>query len=104
MPSWSVVRNRSGHPDQLLYRGRLKHRAMDMFDRESPEQGSIVAVYEHADGARTLLRKSDDVVTAACSRCHRPILGDFAPAVDAFSLAPVCDACTRAERHVRVSA
>lgn len=100
MPSYSVTRSgKNGHFE--LYQGRLRWRAEDTYERAKPEAGTVVILTEYRDKERRVLRRSDEVVTASCSRCRRPICGDEAPAVDAFTNLPVCDTCTNGERHAR---
>ena len=35
-----------------------------------------------------------------CSRCGTPLVSDLVPAFDAFTGQPICDDCTRIQRHV----
>jgi hypothetical protein len=101
--SYTVTRCTGGHVF-TLYVGRLKYRAEEAYDNAKPEKGSIVTLTEHGDRERKVLRRSDQTVTDLCSRCKREINSAFAPARDSVTLTPVCDDCTRAQRHTRVSA
>lgn len=98
---WSVVRARPRCPDQLLYLGGLKYLAERFYERESSEPGVIIKLYVHDGHGPRLLRKSDDVTVDTCSRCKSPIHSDWVAARDASSGHPVCEDCTRAERHLR---
>ena len=91
---------------KVSYSGRLRHEAIRLYEREERLQigrDGVVILTQH-DQARTILRKSDDIVVNVCSRCHEPIPGDFVPAKDALTSADVCDSCCRAQRHARRSA
>jgi hypothetical protein len=97
VPTFSVVRESKGKAiAQTLYTGRLRYRAVETFARAASEPGDVITLYRD----REVLRKSNEVVTLACSRCHEPIGGDLAPAIAAESSLPVCDDCTRIQRHV----
>jgi hypothetical protein len=96
MTHYTVTRSgKAGHFQ--LYSGGLRYRAVEAYARATPEPGTVVILSR----GREVLRRSDEVVTLACSKCEEPILGDDAPAIDAMSSLPVCSGCTNAQRHSR---
>lgn len=94
---YTVVRERAGSAlTQTLYTGMLRWRGVEAYARAASEPGTVVTLYR----GREVLRRSNEVVTLACSRCKEPITGDDAPAIDSETSLPVCSDCTRIERHV----
>jgi hypothetical protein len=96
MAHYTVTRSgKAGHFQ--LYSGGLRYRAVEAYARAMPEPGTVVTLAR----GRDVLRRSNEVVTLACSKCQEPILGDDAPAIDSQTSLPVCPACTSAQRHSR---